>query len=66
MDARAPLAWAGRKLALLLSVIFFGAAAFGVVASVVYALFQSSPIWTPAVVESPTESEEGLTLEGDE
>ena len=66
MNVRAALVWAGRTLLVLFSVMFFTAAAFAVAASVGYALFQSSPIWTPAVVESATHSEHELTDEDEE
>jgi len=57
VNGRAGLAGTGRTLVTVVSVVFFTAAALAVVASIGYALFQSSPIWTPVVVESATESE---------
>jgi hypothetical protein len=66
MNVRAVLAGAGRTLVIVLSVTFFAATAFAMVVTVGYALFQSSPIWTPIVVESAAESELELTDEGEE
>ena len=55
-SSRGALAWAGRKAALVVAVIFFAGAALAVLASVGYALPQSSPISAPIVVEGRTQS----------
>ena len=66
MNGRAALKWSGRKLMVVVSVIFFTAAALAVLASFGFALLQSAPIWAPLAMESAAESEEELTDEGEE